>query len=167
MAVFSAVINTWTNEVKGLHVGKTQPIARPDEEFIEVTEAEYATIGSQLGMEQGGGPAWEKVGTNIVLKEDTRPQLRVTLDKTEVAVGEPIQFDFQVLNKDGNPITPNVTRKLFFEPGNGSFRGWRVTVVNGVRSGLKDFVEAGNYRLTSDTTYRIVGDTEFQVFEDF
>ncbi len=168
MTIFSAVVDTATNHVKGLHTGAAQPSARAGEEFVEITEIEYAQIGAQLKHEQGGGARWRKDTSGaIVLRQDTRPQLQVTLDKTEAAVGEAIAFDFQVLDKDGNPITPTATRKLGLQSDDGRFRHWRVAVTNGTRSGSKALAEAGRYTFVSDGSYRIVGDTAFTVYEDF
>lgn len=167
MTQYSAVCDSATGHVRGIHVGAARPANTAQQEFVPITEQEYSAISGSLSLPQEGGARWQKSGTTIVEREDPRPQLQITLDKTEAAVGELISFAFQVLDKDGVPISPNATRKLSLVADDGRVRHWRITVVAGQKSGVKAITAPGRYRFVSDGTYRVVGDVEFSVFEDF
>ncbi len=168
MARFFAVVRVSDNLVVGRQSGPAAPVDPSGNKiYHELSESEYGAL-NPLTLEQDGGPAFQLSGGNIVPVVDNRKRLVITLNTTDPTDGQAVDIDFTALNADGSPFSFTGSRQIMVQIDR-SVRMVRMGFTNGAKNVNRILPQSGNYRIITaePSVYKVEGDTQFTVLEDW
>lgn len=137
--------------------------------FKEATDADVTTLGILQAQSRADGRDGTVIYTNSVLSlpPDARPILRVSPDKTQVAVGPPdsVTFAISVVDANGNVVTAFNGSDVFRIDYAGRTRVIKVDFTNGVGTKVMTFDVSGDLLLRSSDRFKLESPVEITVYE--